>query len=102
MVSVEKDTDKLLFHEFGFNNYRLYDIVSLVFLPVVLLQASTDQSALDTNIPYQIASFAFILIQLLGIIAVMSQVAWQVSIPGFLGNPRKVEDNNNTREMKTL
>jgi len=54
--------------------------VSLVFLPVVLLQASTDQSALDTNIPYQIASFAFIMVQLLGIIAVMSQVAWQVFV----------------------
>ena len=54
--------------------------MSLVFLPVVLLQASTDQSALDTNIPYQIASFAFIMVQLLGIIAVMSQVAWQVFV----------------------
>jgi len=51
-----------------------------VSLPIVLLQASTDQSALDTDIPYQIASFAFILIQLLGIIAVMSQAAWQVFV----------------------
>ena len=57
-----------------------YIILSLVSLPVVLLQASTDQSALDTDIPYQIASFAFILIQLLGIIGVMSQAAWQVFI----------------------
>ncbi|QCE01805.1 ATP-binding cassette [Vigna unguiculata] len=39
---------------------------------------SSDQSALDTDIPYQIASFAFIMIQLFGIIAVMSQAAWQV------------------------
>ena len=54
--------------------------MSLVSLPAVLLQASTDQSALDTDIPYQIASFAFILIQLLGIIGVMSQAAWQVFI----------------------
>ncbi|BAT80618.1 hypothetical protein LR48_Vigan07g014300 [Vigna angularis] len=44
----------------------------------ILNRASTDQSALDTDIPYQIASFAFIMIQLLGIIAVMSQAAWQV------------------------
>jgi ATP-binding cassette, subfamily C (CFTR/MRP), member 2 len=34
----------------------------------------------DTDIPYQIGSFAFSMIQLLGIIAVMSQVAWQVFI----------------------
>ncbi|XP_028221561.1 ABC transporter C family member 3-like isoform X1 [Glycine soja] len=46
----------------------------------ILNRASTDQSALDTDIPYQIASFAFILIQLLGIIGVMSQAAWQVFI----------------------
>ncbi|KHN43880.1 ABC transporter C family member 3 [Glycine soja] len=46
----------------------------------ILNRASTDQSALDTDIPYQIASFAFILIQLLGIIAVMSQAAWQVFV----------------------
>jgi len=53
--------------------------VSLVLL-TVLLQASTDQSALDTDIPYKIASFAFVVIQLLGIIAVMSQAAWQVFV----------------------
>ncbi|KAL5126264.1 ABC transporter C family member 3 [Glycine soja] len=46
----------------------------------ILNRASTDQSALDTDIPYQIASFAFIMIQLLGIIAVMSQAAWQVFV----------------------
>ncbi|XP_038686802.1 ABC transporter C family member 3-like [Tripterygium wilfordii] len=46
----------------------------------ILNRASTDQSAVDMNIPYQIGSFAFSIIQLLGIIAVMSQVAWQVFI----------------------
>ncbi|PNX69626.1 ABC transporter C family member 3-like protein, partial [Trifolium pratense] len=46
----------------------------------ILNRASTDQSAVDTDIPYQIGSFAFSLIQLLGIIIVMSQVAWQVFI----------------------
>ncbi|XP_045786142.1 ABC transporter C family member 3-like isoform X1 [Trifolium pratense] len=44
----------------------------------ILNRASTDQSAVDTDIPYQIGSFAFSLIQLIGIIIVMSQVAWQV------------------------
>ncbi|KAL4595485.1 hypothetical protein ACB092_12G094600 [Castanea dentata] len=46
----------------------------------ILNRASTDQSAVDLNIQYQVATFAFSLIQLLGIIAVMSQVAWQVFI----------------------
>ncbi|MED6199932.1 Canalicular multispecific organic anion transporter 2 [Stylosanthes scabra] len=46
----------------------------------ILNRVSTDQSAVDTIIPYQAASFAFLLIQLLGIVAVMSQSAWQVFI----------------------
>nr|POF14558.1 abc transporter c family member 3 [Quercus suber] len=46
----------------------------------MLSRASTDQSAVDLRIPYQVVSFAFSMIQLLGIIAVMSQVAWQVFI----------------------
>jgi hypothetical protein len=51
----------------------------LLFIYVVL-QASTDQSAVDTDLPYQVSSFAFSMIQIFGIIAVMSQVAWQVFI----------------------
>ncbi|XP_030475951.1 ABC transporter C family member 3-like [Syzygium oleosum] len=46
----------------------------------ILNRASTDQSAVDTNMQYLVAAFAFSMIQLLGIIAVMSQVAWQVFI----------------------
>ncbi|XVE80500.1 hypothetical protein DITRI_Ditri14bG0145000 [Diplodiscus trichospermus] len=41
---------------------------------------STDQSAVDLNMPYQVAAVAFLFIQLLGIIAVMSQVAWEIFI----------------------
>ncbi|XP_023873586.2 ABC transporter C family member 3 isoform X1 [Quercus suber] len=44
----------------------------------ILNRVSTDQSAVDLNIQYQVAAVAFSMIQLLGIIAVMSQVAWQV------------------------
>ncbi|VAH58464.1 unnamed protein product [Triticum turgidum subsp. durum] len=44
----------------------------------ILNRASTDQSEVDTNIAYQMGSVAFSIIQLVGIIAVMSQVAWQV------------------------
>ncbi|TXG67672.1 hypothetical protein EZV62_008947 [Acer yangbiense] len=40
--------------------------------------ASTDQSAVDLNIPNQVGAVVFSMIQLLGIIVVMSQVAWQV------------------------
>ncbi|KAJ9672326.1 hypothetical protein PVL29_025801 [Vitis rotundifolia] len=46
----------------------------------ILNRASTDQSAVDMDIPMQIGKCAFSFIQLLGIIAVMSQVAWQVFI----------------------
>ncbi|KAK2639936.1 hypothetical protein Ddye_027731 [Dipteronia dyeriana] len=46
----------------------------------ILNRASTDQSAVDLSIPYQIGGFAFSMIQLVGIIVVMSQVAWQVIV----------------------
>ncbi|KAH6768081.1 multidrug resistance-associated protein 3 [Perilla frutescens var. frutescens] len=45
----------------------------------ILNRASTDQSTVDLNMGI-IALFAFAVIQLLGVIAVMSQVAWQVFI----------------------
>jgi hypothetical protein len=44
------------------------------------LQASTDQSEVDTNIADQMGTVAFSMIQLVGIIVVMSQVAWQVFV----------------------
>ncbi|PNX91537.1 ABC transporter C family member 3-like protein, partial [Trifolium pratense] len=46
----------------------------------ILNRASTDQSSVDTTIPYRIGSFSFIVISLLGTIAVISEVAWQVFI----------------------
>ncbi|CAJ2639981.1 unnamed protein product [Trifolium pratense] len=46
----------------------------------ILNRASTDQSAVDINIPFQTALVACSVIHLLGIIAVMCQVAWQVII----------------------
>ncbi|KAL6313814.1 hypothetical protein AAG906_010233 [Vitis piasezkii] len=46
----------------------------------ILNRASADQSTIDTSIAKKVGAFAFSLIQLLGIIAVMSQVAWQVFI----------------------
>ncbi|XP_074312621.1 ABC transporter C family member 3-like [Silene latifolia] len=44
----------------------------------ILNRASTDQSAVDTNIANLVGKFVFRLIQLIGIVGVMSQVAWQV------------------------
>ncbi|GLT83648.1 hypothetical protein SLE2022_019250 [Rubroshorea leprosula] len=44
----------------------------------ILNRASTDQSTVDLNIPNQVGALTFSMIQLLGIIAVMSQAAWQV------------------------
>ncbi|XP_052178883.1 LOW QUALITY PROTEIN: ABC transporter C family member 3-like [Diospyros lotus] len=46
----------------------------------ILNRASTDQSTVDLDIPHRVGEFAFSIIQLLGIIAVMSQVAWQVLV----------------------
>ncbi|XP_059633578.1 putative ABC transporter C family member 15 [Cornus florida] len=45
----------------------------------ILNRSSTDQSIVDTDIPYRLAGLAFALIQLLSIIILMSQIAWQVS-----------------------
>ncbi|KAJ4795980.1 ABC transporter C family member 3 [Rhynchospora pubera] len=42
--------------------------------------ASTDQSAVDFSVPYLIGSYAFAILQLLAIIAIMSQVAWRVFV----------------------
>ncbi|KAL5760091.1 hypothetical protein ACOSQ2_018929 [Xanthoceras sorbifolium] len=49
----------------------------------ILNRSSTDQSTVDTDIPYRLAGLAFALIQLLSIIFLMCQVAWQV-FPFFL------------------
>ncbi|KAK9084641.1 hypothetical protein Sjap_025052 [Stephania japonica] len=46
----------------------------------ILNRASTDQSAVDLNIPVLIEKFAFTVIQVLGVVAVMSQVAWQIFV----------------------
>ncbi|KAL6549356.1 hypothetical protein OROHE_008473 [Orobanche hederae] len=46
----------------------------------ILNRASTDQTAVDMSISYKVGAFAFSLIQLLGIVVVMSQVAWQVFV----------------------
>lgn len=44
----------------------------------ILGRSSTDQSIVDTDIPYRLAGLAFALIQLFSIIILMCQVAWKV------------------------
>ncbi|KAL5700039.1 Canalicular multispecific organic anion transporter 2 [Ranunculus cassubicifolius] len=46
----------------------------------ILNRASTDQSAVDLDIPNRIEAFTFLIVQLVGVVAVMSQVAWPVFI----------------------
>lgn len=46
----------------------------------ILNRASTDQSAVDLTVPFQLGSLAFAFIRLVGITGVMSQVAWQVFV----------------------
>ncbi|KAI3769184.1 hypothetical protein L6452_00284 [Arctium lappa] len=44
----------------------------------ILNRASTDQTAVDLTIPNAVGVFVFAVIQLLAVIAVMSQISWQV------------------------
>ncbi|KAH7515548.1 hypothetical protein FEM48_Zijuj10G0038500 [Ziziphus jujuba var. spinosa] len=44
----------------------------------ILSRSSTDQSTVDTDIPYRLAGLAFAVIQLLSIVVLMSLVAWQI------------------------
>ncbi|KAK6922356.1 ABC transporter-like, ATP-binding domain [Dillenia turbinata] len=44
----------------------------------ILSRSSTDQSVVDTDIPYRVAGLAFALVQLFSIIFLMSLVAWPI------------------------
>ncbi|KAH7860034.1 hypothetical protein Vadar_008409 [Vaccinium darrowii] len=55
--------------------YKNLGLASIAALVVTV--ASTDQSVVNLNMPYAVGACAFSMIQLLGIIVVMSIVAWQ-------------------------
>ena len=57
--------------------YNMYFLSSLIH---TLYQVSVDQSVVDLDIAFRLGGFASTTIQLLGIVAVMSKVTWQVLI----------------------
>lgn len=50
----------------------------LIFFSIISYQVSVDQSVVDLDIAFRLGGFASTTIQLLGIVAVMSKVTWQV------------------------
>lgn len=52
----------------------------LSFLNHTSYQVSVDQSVVDLDIAFRLGGFASTTIQLIGIVAVMSKVTWQVLI----------------------
>lgn len=47
---------------------------------ITFLQSSTDQNIVDADIPYRLAGLVFALVQLLGIIVLMSQITWIIFV----------------------
>lgn len=61
-----------------FHIFKFHRTACFILTPTCNAQASTDQSVLDLEMANRIGWCAFSTIQLLGTIAVMSQVAWEV------------------------
>uniref|UniRef100_A0A2C9USP1 ABC-type xenobiotic transporter n=1 Tax=Manihot esculenta TaxID=3983 RepID=A0A2C9USP1_MANES len=79
LASIAVETAQLLFHGMITSVFRApISFFDSTPSSRILSRSSTDQSTVDTDIPYRLAGLAFALIQLLSIIILMSHVAWPV------------------------
>ncbi|KAF7839827.1 putative ABC transporter C family member 15 [Senna tora] len=79
MATIAVETAQRLYHEMITTVFRApVSFFDTTPSSRILSRSSTDQSTVDTDIPYRLAGLVFALIQLLSIIILMSQVAWQV------------------------
>ncbi|KAJ1401992.1 P-loop containing nucleoside triphosphate hydrolase [Sesbania bispinosa] len=84
MATVSVETAQRLFHGMITSVFRApVSFFDTTPSSRILSRSSTDQSTVDTDIPYRLAGLVFALIQLLSIIMLMSQVAWQVILLFF-------------------
>ncbi|KAK4265003.1 hypothetical protein QN277_026111 [Acacia crassicarpa] len=81
MAKIAVETAHRLYHEMITSVFRApISFFDTTPSSRILNRCSIDQSTVDTDIPYRLAGLVFALIQLLSIIILMSQVAWQVII----------------------
>ncbi|CAJ2677615.1 unnamed protein product [Trifolium pratense] len=85
MATVAVETAQRLFHGMITSVFRApVSFFDTTPSSRILSRSSTDQSTVDTDIPYRLAGLVFALIQLLSIIVLMSQAAWQVILLFFV------------------
>ncbi|KAJ0037798.1 hypothetical protein Pint_23652 [Pistacia integerrima] len=79
LATIAMNTAQRLFHDMITSVFRApISFFDSTPSSQILNRSSTDQSSVDTDIPFRLAGLAFALIQLLSIIFLMSLVAWQV------------------------
>ncbi|KAH7515549.1 hypothetical protein FEM48_Zijuj10G0038600 [Ziziphus jujuba var. spinosa] len=79
LSTIALETGKNLFHGMTTAIFRApISFFDLTPSSRILSRCSTDQSTIDTNIPYRVAGLVFAIIQLFFVIALMSHVAWEI------------------------
>lgn len=85
LSTIAIETGQRLFHKMNTSVFRApISFFDSTPSSRILSRSSTDQSTVDTDLPYRVAGLAFALIQLFSIIILLSQAVWQV-FPLFLG-----------------